>query len=386
MVVDRGRDGRRPRRALPDRARQRLPGVPRQPDQGARALAAPSRTGSRDLRGAGARSAPRPPPRARAACREPAGARPRARLHRHPALVQHAGRQAARRCAQLRGRVVLVDFWTYTCINCIRTLPYLTRLGRALPQGRADDRRRPHAGVRVRARRRQRRATRSPQNGLRYPVVQDNEYATWNAYGNQYWPAKYLIDARGQVRYAHFGEGDYGKTEPAIRALLAEAGRRARSARRRAHARRPLAGRRDARDLPRLRALRSASTAPLRPGVADYGARRRARRRCTSRSTARGTSRARRRRRCAARASHARLARAGVPRAGLEDGRPHAGARAARREADSRRRRRRATCTAARLTVSQQRLYRLVTLPEGGGPHADPRARARASGYAFTFG
>ena len=62
------------------------------------------------------------------------------------------------------------------------------------------------------------------QNGLRYPVAQDNDYATWDAWGNQYWPAKYLIDARGRVRYAHFGEGDYDETESAIRALLAEAG------------------------------------------------------------------------------------------------------------------------------------------------------------------
>jgi hypothetical protein len=61
-------------------------------------------------------------------------------------------------------------------------------------------------------------------NGLRYPIAQDNEYATWNAWGNQYWPAKYLIDARGRVRYAHFGEGAYGETEQAIRTLLEEAG------------------------------------------------------------------------------------------------------------------------------------------------------------------
>jgi Thioredoxin like C-terminal domain len=62
------------------------------------------------------------------------------------------------------------------------------------------------------------------RNGLRYPVVQDNDFATWQAYGNQFWPAKYLIDARGRVRYTHFGEGEYGKTERAIRSLLAEAG------------------------------------------------------------------------------------------------------------------------------------------------------------------
>jgi hypothetical protein len=63
------------------------------------------------------------------------------------------------------------------------------------------------------------------QNGLEYPVAQDNDFATWTAYGNQFWPAKYLIDARGRVRYTHFGEGEYDGTERAIRALLEEAGR-----------------------------------------------------------------------------------------------------------------------------------------------------------------
>jgi hypothetical protein len=64
------------------------------------------------------------------------------------------------------------------------------------------------------------------RNGLEYPVAQDNDFATWNAYGNQFWPAKYLIDARGRVRYVHFGEGEYDTTEDAIRSLLAEAGER----------------------------------------------------------------------------------------------------------------------------------------------------------------
>jgi hypothetical protein len=62
------------------------------------------------------------------------------------------------------------------------------------------------------------------QNGLRYPVAQDNDYATWNAWGNQYWPAEYLIDARGRVRATHFGEGDYAQSERHVRALLSEAG------------------------------------------------------------------------------------------------------------------------------------------------------------------
>jgi cytochrome c biogenesis protein CcdA/thiol-disulfide isomerase/thioredoxin len=123
----------------------------------------------------------------------------------------------------LKGRVVLVDFWTYTCINCIRTLPYLkawdsayrkdglTIVGVETPEFAFE-----HDAGNVR--------DAISQFGLRYPVVQDNKMGTWNAYGNQYWPADYLIDAKGQVRYAAFGEGDYDKTETAIRALLAEAG------------------------------------------------------------------------------------------------------------------------------------------------------------------
>ena len=127
--------------------------------------------------------------------------------------------------AGLRGRVVLVDFWTYTCINCLRTLPYLkawdgayrrdglTIVGVHTPEFAFE-----HDAGNV--------ANAIQQFGLRYPVVQDNQMGTWNAYGNQYWPADYLIDARGHVRYASFGEGDYSQTETAIRALLAEAGAR----------------------------------------------------------------------------------------------------------------------------------------------------------------
>jgi cytochrome c biogenesis protein CcdA/thiol-disulfide isomerase/thioredoxin len=126
--------------------------------------------------------------------------------------------------ASLRGRVVLVDFWTYTCINCIRTLPYLrawdstyrplglTIVGVHTPEFAFE-----HDAGNV--------SSAIRQFGLRYPVVQDNNMGTWNAYGNQYWPADYLIDARGQVRDASFGEGHYATTETAIRALLAEAGR-----------------------------------------------------------------------------------------------------------------------------------------------------------------
>jgi cytochrome c biogenesis protein CcdA/thiol-disulfide isomerase/thioredoxin len=121
-------------------------------------------------------------------------------------------------------RVVLVDFWTYTCINCIRTLPQLkawdakyrrdglTIIGVHTPEFPFE---KDAGNVRDAV----------AQDGIRYPVAQDNKYATWNAYGNQYWPAHYLIDAKGQVRYVHYGEGAYAKTEGAIRTLLAEAGR-----------------------------------------------------------------------------------------------------------------------------------------------------------------
>jgi cytochrome c biogenesis protein CcdA/thiol-disulfide isomerase/thioredoxin len=121
--------------------------------------------------------------------------------------------------ASLRGRVVLIDFWTYTCINCLRTLPYLrawderyrdrglTIVGVHTPE---FDFEKDTANVKAAIAR----------NDLRYAVAQDNDYGTWDAWGNQYWPAKYLIDAKGEVRYVHFGEGDYDKTEAAIRALL----------------------------------------------------------------------------------------------------------------------------------------------------------------------
>jgi len=125
----------------------------------------------------------------------------------------------------LRGRVVLIDFWTYTCVNCLRTLPYLkawdaryrrqglTIVGVHTPEFPFE---RDAGNV----------AAAIAREGLRYPVVQDNDYGTWDAYGNQYWPAHYFVDARGHVRYAHFGEGDYAHSEQVIRELLREAGRR----------------------------------------------------------------------------------------------------------------------------------------------------------------
>ena len=127
--------------------------------------------------------------------------------------------------AGLRGHVVLVDFWTYTCINCIRTLPFLKGLyatyhrygleivGVETPEFTFEQ----DAGNVAQAIR---------ADGLRYPVVQDNNYGTWNAYSNEYWPAEYLIDAQGQVRHTQFGEGDYRQSEAAVRALLLAAGAR----------------------------------------------------------------------------------------------------------------------------------------------------------------
>src|SRR3954452_10423918 len=125
----------------------------------------------------------------------------------------------------LRGHVVLIDFWTYTCINCLRTLPYLKAWD---ARYRADGLtivgvHTPEFGFEKKA---GNVANAIGQTGVRYPVVQDNDYGTWNAWGNNAWPAHYLIDARGQVRYTHLGEGEYKETEAAIRALLAEAGRK----------------------------------------------------------------------------------------------------------------------------------------------------------------
>jgi cytochrome c biogenesis protein CcdA/thiol-disulfide isomerase/thioredoxin len=123
----------------------------------------------------------------------------------------------------LRGHVVLVDFWTYTCINCIRTLPFLKGLYATYhPYGLEL------VGVEAPEFTFEQEAGNVRQaisaDGIRYPVVQDNNLSTWNAYQNEYWPAEYLIDARGQVRHTQFGEGDYKQSEAAVRALLYQAG------------------------------------------------------------------------------------------------------------------------------------------------------------------
>ncbi|WP_320670318.1 cytochrome c biogenesis protein DipZ [Patulibacter defluvii] len=127
--------------------------------------------------------------------------------------------------AGLRGWVVLIDFWTYTCINCLRTLPALKAL---------DARYRPAGLTIVGVHSPEFPFERSAANvqaairrtGIRYPVAQDNDLATWDAWGNQYWPASYLIDATGHVRWTHFGEGAEEEKERAVRQLLEAAGRR----------------------------------------------------------------------------------------------------------------------------------------------------------------
>jgi len=121
----------------------------------------------------------------------------------------------------LRGKVVLVDFWTYSCINCIRTLPHLVAW---------DTQYRDQGLVIVGVHTPEFDFEKDTQNvqaavekyGIEYPVVQDNNYATWNAFKNRYWPHKYLIDAEGYIRYDHIGEGGYEETELKIQELLAE--------------------------------------------------------------------------------------------------------------------------------------------------------------------
>jgi cytochrome c biogenesis protein CcdA/thiol-disulfide isomerase/thioredoxin len=125
--------------------------------------------------------------------------------------------------AKLRGKVVLVDFWTYSCVNCLRTLPHVKGWARTYRD----------AGLVVvgvhspefafeRVPANVRRAV--DELDVEYPVALDNDFRTWDAWLNRYWPAKYLIDRRGHLRYAHFGEGSYGETEGIIRTLLAENG------------------------------------------------------------------------------------------------------------------------------------------------------------------
>jgi thiol-disulfide isomerase/thioredoxin len=123
--------------------------------------------------------------------------------------------------SSLKGKVVLVDFWTYSCINCIRTIPYLNDwdqkyagnglviVGVHSPEFEFEKN---YDNVKAAVQR----------LGITYPVVLDSDHGTWNAYGNQYWPRDYLIDAQGYIRDNHIGEGGYEQTEKTIQSLLAE--------------------------------------------------------------------------------------------------------------------------------------------------------------------
>jgi cytochrome c biogenesis protein CcdA/thiol-disulfide isomerase/thioredoxin len=125
----------------------------------------------------------------------------------------------------LRGKVVLVDFWTYSCINCIRTLPYVRGW---------YDKYKDHGLVIIGVHSPEFAFEKNPDNvaravkalGVDYPVALDNDYAIWKGFHNQYWPAHYFIDARGRIRSHHFGEGDYHESEDVIRQLLTEAGQK----------------------------------------------------------------------------------------------------------------------------------------------------------------
>lgn len=123
----------------------------------------------------------------------------------------------------LRGQVVLVDFWTYTCINCQRTLPYIKDWYKKYKdQGFVV------IGVHAPEFEFEKDITNVKKAvadfGLEYPIMQDNNFATWRAYNNHYWPAKYLINKNGQIVYTHFGEGDYDITEQRIQELLGVTG------------------------------------------------------------------------------------------------------------------------------------------------------------------
>ena len=125
--------------------------------------------------------------------------------------------------ASLRGKVVLIDIWTYTCINCIRTLPYLKAwyekysdqglviVGVHTPEFEFE---------KIKSNVEEAVA----EYGLKWPIAQDNDFDTWDAFENRFWPAKYLIDKDGYIRYTHFGEGAYEETEAKIRELLRDAG------------------------------------------------------------------------------------------------------------------------------------------------------------------
>jgi cytochrome c biogenesis protein CcdA/thiol-disulfide isomerase/thioredoxin len=283
---------------------------------------------------------------------------------------------------QLRGRVVLVDFWTYSCINCLRTLPYL----------KAWDERYRKDGLTI-------VGVHSPEfpferdpgnveeaietNGIEYPVVQDNELVTWNAYANQYWPAEYFIDARGDVRYVHFGEGEYSEKEKVIRELLADAGREVRQPMSGAHGIEPSAGVTTPETYLGVARAERFTNPTLSPGLHDLSAPKSV---PENAFAYRGPWRIERESATAAGGSlelnfgarrvylvlgspgHARQMRV------LLDGKPISAAAAG------------SDVHGGVVTVDSQRLYDLVDLPAVGNHVLRLEPEAGVTGYAFTFG
>jgi len=284
----------------------------------------------------------------------------------------------------LRGKVVLIDFWTYTCINCLRELPHTEAL---YERYRSDGL--VVVGVHTPEFPFERIASNVERgieaNDLTFPVVQDNDYGTWSAYGNQFWPAIYLIDATGQVRYVHFGEGAYETTERAVRSLLAEAGsaRLGRETRLRAESASPGVTTPES-YLGALRADRFVN-GPLFTGTRDYrvpsgplppdhlafgGSWR------IGPDGATAVDRASLKLDFGARRVFLVLGSPGrTRRLQVElDGRPISAADAGE------------DVRGGRATISEQRLYRLVDLPEVGRHTLTLRFAPAISGYAFTFG
>jgi len=136
-------------------------------------------------------------------------------------ITGYINTNSAIKLADLKGKVVLVHFWTYPCINCIHTIPHLNDwyqkysnkglviVGVQTPEF-SDEKDINNVKAAVN------------NFQIKYPVILDNNYATWNAYGNNYWPRDYLVDNQGYIRYNHIGEGDYAQTEQMIQSLLAE--------------------------------------------------------------------------------------------------------------------------------------------------------------------
>ena len=125
--------------------------------------------------------------------------------------------------ASLRGKVVLVNFWTYGCVNCVRTIPHVVRMNALY-----KDKGLVVVGVHTPEFPFEKSATNVQaalkRFGIHYAVAQDNGSATWNAYGNRYWPAQYVIDKSGRIALTHFGEGNHEQIEQTIRRLLAPQG------------------------------------------------------------------------------------------------------------------------------------------------------------------